>query len=548
MCLNRLKPCWHVIPSIPRPNMCMDTSRSGNTATAARVDSSKLYQLPEIRVRSERRGDERAAADRTSSITLGKRPKLFKMAPLAGLPLDATMRKTHVQTKSSMPIKSAVVMPNLFADYNGDTNNKNAAIDNDYNKNSKTILQCNSSYPSTPSADCSPIPVAELSSSNGDDNNNSNSSNSNNSEINDDANNTESEKESVPHLVASRAKTSRHNTPLLHSRSKQQPTHRSQSSAGQSGGTGSNFYFSKSTGGVSGDGGGSSTSNNDLFGGIMGQSSGGNDDDDEEEEEDFVEGHEFFIEVPEEFIKDDFNLTGLNTLVLLYNEALDMILDLELDPQPTPAQLSLIESSAEMLYGLIHQRFLLTKGGLGLMSDRLVDADFGACPREGCGGAPVLPCGRSDQPSVDTVKMFCVRCCDLYHPREARFQNIDGAFFGTTFPHLFYNTYPQLIPPVITPIKSASEATAASTTKTEDGGDDNAQPIAPTKLPNYRLYVPRLFGFRLSERSQTGPRMGWLRWKDGVDLGAGDGVIARSMEVGMYRVDENMDEDIFGDD
>ncbi|KAJ3026532.1 UNVERIFIED_CONTAM: casein kinase 2 regulatory subunit [Siphonaria sp. JEL0065] len=332
---------------------------------------------------------------------------------------------------------------------------------------------------------------------------------------------------------------------------------------------------------------GNNNTSNDIFGGMGGE--GGNDDDDEEEEEEFVEGdsqpslaclfvyltfschldsgsssgtsessavswiywycslpgHEFFIEVPEDFIKDDFNLTGLNTLVLLYNEALDMILDLELDPQPTPAQLSLIESSAEMLYGLIHQRFLLTKGGLGLMADRLAEAEFGACPREGCGGAPVLPCGRSDQPSVDTVKMYCVRCCDLYHPREAKFQNIDGAFFGTTFPHLLYNTYPHLAPPVITPSSRTTPTNAApSSTDAED-----PQPNQLPRLPNYHIYVPRVFGFKLSERAVTGPRMGWLRWKEGVDCGAGDGIVAKSMEVGVEKGgEENMDEDIFGDD
>ncbi|ORY37795.1 hypothetical protein BCR33DRAFT_721288 [Rhizoclosmatium globosum] len=316
----------------------------------------------------------------------------------------------------------------------------------------------------------------------------------------------------------------------------------------------------------------------DIFGGMGGQDGNADDDDDEEEEDEFVEdsessdsssgessavswiywycslpGHEFFIEVPEDFIKDDFNLTGLNTLVLLYNEALDMILDLELDPQPTPAQLSLIESSAEMLYGLIHQRFLLTKGGLGVMADRLAEAEFGACPREGCGGAPVLPCGRSDQPSVDTVKMFCVRCCDLYHPREAKFQNIDGAFFGTTFPHLLYNTYPQLIPPVLTPSRNS----ASSPQQQQVTDPDEPQPNQLSRLPNYRVYVPRIFGFKVSEKAVTGPRMGWLRWKDGVDMGAGIGIVDRRMEVGVDRGDSGtgpgegnngMDEDIFGDD
>ncbi|KAJ3235916.1 casein kinase 2 regulatory subunit [Chytriomyces hyalinus] len=320
---------------------------------------------------------------------------------------------------------------------------------------------------------------------------------------------------------------------------------------------------------------------NDLFASAgFGETENGDGDDDEEEDE-FLEdsasssgssgessavswiywycslpGHEFFIEVPEDFIKDDFNLTGLNTLVLLYNEALDMILDLELDPQPTPAQLSLIESSAEMLYGLIHQRYLLTKGGLGLMADRLVDAEFGACPREGCGGAPVLPCGRSDQPSVDTVKMFCVRCCDLYHPREAKFQHIDGASFGTTFPHLLYNTYPQLIPPLLSgssPLVAPSRTSSAITADASNPSEDS-QPVSLPRLPNYRVFLPRIFGFRLSESAVTGPRMGWLRWKEGVDGGMGvKGYVAKSMEVGIEQQSrgdggDGMDEDIFGDD
>ncbi|KAJ3065249.1 hypothetical protein HDU98_011390, partial [Podochytrium sp. JEL0797] len=69
------------------------------------------------------------------------------------------------------------------------------------------------------------------------------------------------------------------------------------------------------------------------------------------------------------------------------------------------------------------------------------------------------------------------------------------------------------------------------------------------RLSNYRVYVPRIFGFKLSERAVTGPRMGWLRWKEGVDLGAGLGVVAKGMEVGVEKgEDENMEEDIFGDD
>jgi casein kinase II subunit beta len=40
-------------------------------------------------------------------------------------------------------------------------------------------------------------------------------------------------------------------------------------------------------------------------------------------------GHEYFCEVTEDFIVDDFNLTGLNALVPFWKEAMEMVLDVE---------------------------------------------------------------------------------------------------------------------------------------------------------------------------------------------------------------------------
>jgi hypothetical protein len=37
-------------------------------------------------------------------------------------------------------------------------------------------------------------------------------------------------------------------------------------------------------------------------------------------------GHEYFAEVSEEFIEDDFNLTGLQNQVAMYKEALEVLL------------------------------------------------------------------------------------------------------------------------------------------------------------------------------------------------------------------------------
>ena len=40
-------------------------------------------------------------------------------------------------------------------------------------------------------------------------------------------------------------------------------------------------------------------------------------------------GHEYFSEVSESFIEDDFNLTGLNSMVPFWKEAMEMVLDVE---------------------------------------------------------------------------------------------------------------------------------------------------------------------------------------------------------------------------
>jgi casein kinase II subunit beta len=137
-----------------------------------------------------------------------------------------------------------------------------------------------------------------------------------------------------------------------------------------------------------------------------------------------LKGNEFFCEVEEDFIQDDFNLSGLSSQVPYspttdhlsqcvqhmlslqcagapcavslcgqrhqfspacgptavcfwpqvpyYDYALDLILDSDSASTEilTEEQHELVESAAEMLYGLIHVRFILTSRGMSAMFEK----------------------------------------------------------------------------------------------------------------------------------------------------------------------------------
>jgi len=104
-------------------------------------------------------------------------------------------------------------------------------------------------------------------------------------------------------------------------------------------------------------------------------------------------------------------------------------------------------------------------------SNQYAAKEFGTCPLIQCSGQPVLPVSLKDEVGAGTVKIYCPKCGQVYHPPAGRPRTgpnagVDGAAFGTTFAHLFLMTFSNLV---------------------------------PDPLPVDSTYIPRVFGFRVHQ-------------------------------------------------
>lgn len=179
---------------------------------------------------------------------------------------------------------------------------------------------------------------------------------------------------------------------------------------------------------------------------------------------------------------------------------------------------------ARLLYGLIHARWIVTARGLAKMLDKYKRADFGRCPRVLCHQQPLLPVGLTDVPYEKSVKLFCGRCEDIYSPKSSRHGSIDGAYFGTTFPHLLFLVYPHLVPTKSSPADAAGSAGASTSADWRGGvarrkareetaalaegvGEDVSTASVAVKAERYH---PRIFGFQVNEMAK------WQRWQEAV--------------------------------
>jgi casein kinase II subunit beta len=184
-----------------------------------------------------------------------------------------------------------------------------------------------------------------------------------------------------------------------------------------------------------------------------------------------LRGNEYFVEIDENFIKNEENLSGIK-----YKNFLRILLSQKSPKESTSLTPDKIDELQEIrdVYGYIHKRFINSPMGMGLMREKFINGVFGYCPRMLCNKQVLLPVGLSEDLRYSQVKVFCPLCQEVYKPREIlyhgysekktfKFDLPDGIFFGTSFPQNFLMYFPDLDPRINKPTR----------------------------------YIPKLFGFRI---------------------------------------------------
>ena len=114
-------------------------------------------------------------------------------------------------------------------------------------------------------------------------------------------------------------------------------------------------------------------------------------------------------------------------------------IDEELDD---PSFLEVYQEATD-IYGLLHSRYIQTPRGLSMMREKILNTVYGVCPRLLCGGNHVIPIGMSERLKDSRVKLYCPKCGEIYVPKR-KCEDIDGAYFGPSFPFILLKYHPDL--------------------------------------------------------------------------------------------------------
>lgn len=169
------------------------------------------------------------------------------------------------------------------------------------------------------------------------------------------------------------------------------------------------------------------------------------------------EGNHLLCRIEEDYIEDNFNLYGLSKIIPNFRDSIRLLLSDSASVEGCleegwtgPSYEHLLD-----LYGLIHARYILTSQGLNKMRRKLANNVFGTCPEAEFAESQVLPVGLSDHLRQGPPVGYCVASGEVYK-MKAWGDYLDGAYFGTSFPHLLLMQNPAVHGPQGWPVPNTT--------------------------------------------------------------------------------------------
>ncbi|EZG51582.1 casein kinase II beta subunit [Gregarina niphandrodes] len=138
------------------------------------------------------------------------------------------------------------------------------------------------------------------------------------------------------------------------------------------------------------------------------------------------------------------------------------------------------------------------------MVSKYKDETYGVCPR-GCDAA-MMPYGMSDVPGEGSTTVYCGVCKEIYRPANPVLAAIDGAYFGSTFSHLFFMEFGEKLQ-----LPELRDTTRVVASLLEDA---SMEETANRDHHHPPYYVPKIFGYKVSSsvrdrEIQDAIRGGW---------------------------------------
>lgn len=169
------------------------------------------------------------------------------------------------------------------------------------------------------------------------------------------------------------------------------------------------------------------------------------------------EGNHLLCRVEEDYIEDNFNLYGLNKIIPNFRDSIRLLLSDSASVEGCLEEGWVGPSYEHLLdlYGLIHARYILTSQGLSKMRRKLHNNVFGSCPEPEFAESSVLPVGLSDHLRQGPPVGYCLASGEIYK-MGAWGDFLDGAYFGTSFPHLLLMQDPAIHGPRGWPVPNST--------------------------------------------------------------------------------------------